>query len=139
MKAFVKRDLGGRLCAADRPSDEALRKLKAGQVFQVEVKRPRNIGHHRKWWALCSLIAENMDGDVSAETVSDVLKIRAGHVKVVRTKGGEVFLPDSISFAAMDQGAFEQFWERAVAVVARDVIPGINRADLEREVQEMIA
>ena len=137
MLAFCKRDAVGRLVAADGPSDEALRKLRFDKVLRVEVVQPRNVKHHRLYWALCHLVAENMDG-VTAETVSDVLKIRTGHANVVRTIKGEVASPKSISFAAMDQTAFDAFFQDALRVVCDEVIPGLDSADLEREVKELI-
>ena len=47
-------------------------------------------------------------------------------------------IPLSISFAKMDQTEFESFYERAMDFLIAEVLPGIDSADLEREVQEII-
>jgi hypothetical protein len=125
-----------------RPFDQAARdilaKYKLGDLVAVDVVKPRCIGHHRLYWALCQLVAENMDGDFSAEVVSDVLKIRSGHVTMVRTRKGGVFIPKSISFAAMDQLAFSEFFDRALRVVVSDILPGIDSATLRAEVESIV-
>ena len=103
----------------------------------VDIVRARNLSHHRKWWALMSLIADNLPG-VSAETVCDVIKVGIGHVHTVKTKRGLVSIPKSIFFSAIDQGEFDRFYDSAVRYIASDVLPGVSSADLEREVLSMI-
>ena len=109
-----------------------------GSDVWVTLRRPRNPRHHAKYWVLCTLIADNLDG-ATAEDVSDVIKLRTGHVRRIPTKQGVHVLPGSISFAQMDQTAFEAFFDSAVRVVCADIIPGINRSDLEREIMELLA
>lgn len=123
---------------ASRDAEDLLAKIKLGQDVIVEVKRPRNLQHHRKFWALMQLVADNLEG-TPADTLAEVVKLRTGHVDVVKTKRGIVEIPKSISFAAMDQTAFEQFYDRAVAFILSDILPGLNKADLEREVEDVIA
>ncbi len=122
---------------ADDTGKAAIASLRHGELVMVEVRRARNIRHHRKWWALMSLIADNLAG-VTAETVCDVIKIGVGHVHAVKTKRGMVSIPKSISFAAMDQAEFDRFYDHAVHYIASDVLPGVSSADLEREVLSMI-
>lgn len=137
MTAVFRKELGG-LRPVNSQADDILAKLKLGDVAAVEVRKPRNLGHHRLYWALCSLVAENMDGDYSAEVVSDVLKIRTGHVTVVKTRKGEVFIPKSISFAAMDQFAFNEFFDRALKVVVSDILPRLDSDTLRAEVGAIV-
>lgn len=108
--------IGGALRPADQESVEEFAKLPVGKPLHVEVKQPRNAAFHRLYWALCARIAESKG--VTAENISDVLKIATGHVTILSTKSyGRVHVPKSISFAAMDQTAFRDFFERCVAVV----------------------
>lgn len=137
MKGVFVKDLRS-LRPADPLAEEIMRSLKAGAMVTVEVRKSRNLQHHRLYWSLMQLVADNMDGNYSAEVVSDVVKIRAGHVIPVRTAKGEVFLPKSISFAAMDQQDFREFFDRAIQVVTSDILPGLDSETLRREVYEMI-
>src|ERR1043166_2381612 len=91
-------------------SADAFGKLPFGKVVHVEMKQPRNGKHHRLYWTLCTRIANAIGAE--PETVSDVLKIRTGHCTTVMTKRGDLHLPKSISFAAMDQTAFNTFFDR---------------------------
>lgn len=135
--ALFRKTLSG-LTPANTIAEDRLRKLRLGAVIQADIKQPRNVGHHRMYWALCGLVAENMPGDYDAEIVSEIIKIRTGHVTVARTRKGEVFIPKSISFAAMDQTAFKEFFDRAVRVVVTDILPGVDSDALRAEVINMI-
>lgn len=137
MTALFRKELSG-LRPVNSIASDKLAKLKLGDVVAVDVRKPRCLGHHRLYWALCQVVSDNMDGDYSAEVVSDVIKLRTGHVTVVKTRKGEVFLPKSISFAALDQVAFNEFFDRAIKVVVADIIPGINSDALRQEVESII-
>jgi len=70
------------------------------------------------------------------EALSDHLKVRAGHVNIVRTRGGVKHYPASISFAAMDQTKFSDFFNRCVAIIVEDL--GIRRPDVLDQVRDLI-
>ena len=136
MKAVFRKGLRW-LEPADDTGKAAIASLRHGELVMVEVRHARNIRHHQKWWALMSLIADNLDG-VTAETVCDVIKVGIGHVHTVKTKRGLVHIPKSVSFASMDQTAFDAFYQQAIHYIVSDVLPGVNSSDLEREVITMI-
>lgn len=116
MTTFWAERAAGALRPADGDSMDEFLKLPVGKLFHVEVKQPRNAAHARLYWALCHRIAESMG--VTAENVSDVLKIATGHFTTVNTKKyGRVHVPKSISFANLDQTSFREFFERCVLVV----------------------
>lgn len=134
--AFFKKEIGG-LRPVGEIAKEVMRKLKLGATVQVEVRRPRNLMHHKKFWALMQLVSDNLD-NVPADTLCQVVKLRTGYVDVVRTKRGEVQIPRSISFASMDQAEFEAFYDKAVAFICSDILPGIGKDDLLAEVESVI-
>ena len=96
-KVFLTK-MGVALYASDPMAEEAIAKIKIGEVIAVEFTRPRNVRFHRWWWGLMSIVATNMPGDYAPEVVCEVIKIRIGHVDVVKTRQGEAFIPRSISF-----------------------------------------
>ena len=134
---FFRRELGA-LRPADDNANRLLSKLKLGALVMVEIRRPRNAKHHRKWWVLVQLIADNLEGHYPAERISDLIKVRIGHVTRIRTMSGVTELPKSISFASMDQTAFEDFYDRAIAYICSDLLPGLDRDDLTREVLALL-
>lgn len=124
-----------RPCNAD--AEELLKKLKDGLEYSVEVKRPRNLKWHKKYWLACRIIAENMP-DATKEAVSDYIKIQTGHVHTVKVRGEFYKFPKSISFASMDATEWEAFWERAVKVMCEELIAGLDSDELEKELFELL-
>jgi hypothetical protein len=69
----------GRLIPCDDAASAMLMKIKHGDVVQVEIKRPRNIMHHRKFFALINLVFENQAKYESPEHLLAALKASVGH------------------------------------------------------------
>jgi len=133
---FWVRRIGGTLAPIGPEDFAALCKLPCtGEDLYVEVKRPRNGAHHRLYWTMCQRIAEAIGSE--AENVSDILKISTGYCTIIKTATyGEVRLPKSISFAAMDQTGFSSFFERCVQVIQSEW--GIKRADVQAAVADLL-
>lgn len=100
-------------------------KTKLDKVVELKGRRPRNPAHHRKLFALLSIVADNSEDFNSAEDVLIGLKAALGHGRWVRPKNAsrEIFVPDSIAFENMPQDEFEQFYELAIAAVRRWWLP----------------
>ncbi len=121
-----------------RPVDDEGRAFiakKQGKTVRVEVTEPRNSGHHRKFFAMLKIVLDNQDFYRSMDELLNVCKLAIGHVQVAQTARGPVRWPASISWAKMDQTAFEGFYNRAVDWVLKEVIPGLARKDLDAEVE----
>lgn len=126
---------GASLRPADQESFDALMALPVGKPLKAEVKLPRNVAHHRLYWKLCSVIAEATG--LTRDNVSDILKIGTGHVQIIETKKyGTVRLPLSISFAAMDQWQFSEFFERCIKVIYEEW--EIARKDVLEAVEDLL-
>lgn len=138
MDIFCRKTLGA-LRPLDEMAQEALAAIPDGDVVKVKVSRPRNSKHHRWFFLLLSTVQHNQDHYQTVEQLLFAMKIRLGYVDSIVMKGGEVHLmPKSISFAKMDEAAFSKFAEAAVKFIVTEVIPGMNSADLEREIQELL-
>ena len=160
MKIALKRD-GFSFKPADEATEEAFRKVKNGEVILATYTRHRNVLHHRKLFALLRIASENSDkyngdpisllDDIKVVTGRCDAKLAPTHHKkwnrllrrlkpVLEGVGLSmptllmVVKPHSISFEKMDQSEFEPFYEDAVQFVVREVLPGVNREDLELEV-----
>lgn len=141
--------LGKSLVPADAEAEALLQRMPRGEVVEVEVKRPRNPRQHRLLMAVLNLVLENTDDDLKERlhwvTLEDVLvtaKIRAGHYDrrdiVVDGKCYPVLTPRSIAFASLAQDDFQPIFERIVDWVSKDILPGITRADILAEAENMI-
>lgn len=140
MKILCRKSLSGHLVPIDDAGRAAVGRLPVDDLVQVEFKRPRNLGHHRKFFALLNLIYMNQTRYRSPEELLDAIKIYTGHCFPMTLRNGtEVRVPKSISFSKMDQTEFDAFWNRVVTIVCEQIIPNLDREDLERELLDLVA
>ena len=125
-----------------RPSDSAgeemLRNIKHGELVSIEVRRPRNVYHHRKFFALLNIVFENQEKYQTVEQLLTMFKIATGHCETMETPKGTIYIPKSIAFHKMDQDEFSLFWDKCIKLVVTRILPGITKEDLERELLEII-
>ena len=134
---IFRKELFG-LTPTDDASEAALKSVKLGECIQVKFKTPRNLRMHRLFWKLMQTVYENQDHYKSANEVCAAFKFAVGLVDSIKTKRGVVQMPGSIAFAKMDQVKFREFFDAAIKFCVEEVIPGMNSADLEREVMELV-
>ena len=137
---FFRKKLGA-LVPADGAAITVLSKVRHGEDVQVEIKRPRNIRHHRKFFALVNLVFENQEHYASVEDLLAALKSAVGHCTLIdaRDGGTRIAVPKSISFAKMDQAEFDAFYEKCLDVVARYFLPGVESDALRAEVEDLLS
>ena len=133
-KIYLEKRMGA-LVAADEVADDVLKKIPLNATICVDVSIPRNIRFHRKFWAMLHIIFKNQDHFKSLDTLLGACKLATGHADIIKTKHGLVGIPKSISFAKMDETEFSRFYEKAIAWVLSDVIPGLKRKELDTEVE----
>ena len=122
----------------DETGEVAMKRVGQGEIVTVDIKRPRNLAFHRRFFAMLNIIYQNQDAYKSLEDLLNVCKLRVGHCDTLATKYGEVKIPRSISFAAMDDAEFSEFYGRAVDWMLQEVIPGLKRKDLDQEFEAQL-
>ena len=129
----------GALRPTDVQGDEAFTKIKNGDLVTIEITKPRNVQHHRKFFAMMTIVYQNQEHYKSMDELLDWVKLNIGHYETSIGKfNGQVFelkRPKSISFAAMANDDFAEFYERAVTWVLSAVIPGLSKHSLDVEVE----
>lgn len=128
------------LVPADDAAKEAIAHLAQGECIAVSFRRPRNIGHHRKFFSLLQLVFENQELYPTLEHLLTAVKIAAGWYEdaPITVSGMLVYIPRSISFARMDQTAFEKFYGEAIAAICH-LLPQFKAEDLREAVLEYAA
>ena len=132
---------GSRLVAHDPIALESIETLKHGETVSATLKRTRNAAHHRKFFALLKAVFEAQTRYAAMEKLLNGVKIATGHYEMETLPGKipvQICVPCSISFARMDQTAFESFYDKAVDYLITEVIPGTGKADLESHVLSII-
>ena len=100
---------------------EEKRKLKIGEVYQCDVKKPRNYEFLKKFFALIRLGAENTPLNMPQEPYRAYVTMKAGYAEVFDTPGGKMALPKSISFAKMDDNEFAGLYQDVIQVIITDI------------------
>lgn len=125
----------GKLQPINEAGETVLRHLKQGEIVAIELTKPRNIRFHRRLFAMLQIILENQSHYKSVEDLLDVCKLRIGHSRKILTAHGIIEVPASISFSALDNFEFGQFYDRACQWVLTEVIPGLMREELDEAVE----
>lgn len=127
------------LVPANEQSLEALRKLKQGEWYKAEVTMPRNLKHLRKYFALLAAVYPHQTMWPTFRKFRAKFEEALGHGEYyVNGRGERYFENESIAFGAMQQDEFDQFYERAVELILTRILPGVGRADLDRQVGEIL-
>lgn len=135
---FVIRKLD-MLIPANEQSLEVLRKMKVGEWYQVNTKMPRNVKHLRKYFALLGAVHPHQTMWPTFNKFRAKFEEALGHGEYhVNGRGEKYFEAESISFAAMEQDEFDEFYEKAVELILTRILPGVGRADLDRQVGEIL-
>lgn len=133
---LMRKILNG-LAPDNEVAQEAIRRIAVGDVVKIEIKRPRSLPWHRRYWALVSLVANN--SSYTPEEAHELIKIRCGCTKIIKERNGNVIvLPDSIAFDRMDGIAWSQFWDRVVDYCAAELLNGISSEALRMELGEIV-
>lgn len=128
MKLFVKNTLSGLVPLY--PADlEEKKRLKLGAEYKVEIKHPRNIGFHKKFFALVNIGHQNTSLEMPFETYRRYVIMKAGYFKVYNTGKGSYYEAESISFAKMDQIQFEEVYSRVLDIIIKDL--GVSKDEIE--------
>ena len=111
MKIALIRQMNNSFIAAYDSDYDVVKKLKQGEVYFFEVKQERNIGFHRKFFALIKMIYENQDHYNNFDKLRKDLIISAGYYDEHTTIWGEVVQEaKSISFAKMSEDDFQKLY-----------------------------
>jgi hypothetical protein len=137
---MLVKSAGGSFRPADIMTEEAMKAFKIGECARVNVTKPRNGKHHRKYWALCQLVAENTDRGWKADDVHYFFKIAAGYYDEIIDAHGTIYKRvHSISFSAMDQIKFNILYTTVIHLVCDKIIPGLDEGELRKELEEITA
>lgn len=116
--------------------EEILNSLPLGKLLKVKISQSRSLPWLRRYWSLVGIVASN--SSYSKDDVHALLKIRCGCSRLIQERNGNILtVPDSISFDRMQADAWAVYWNRVVDYVASDLLPGISRKELERELIEI--
>ena len=123
------------------PADEAAQELfeafNLGDVTRFHTPKIRNAAHLSKFFVLVKLCVQNSDG-WTVQSLREYVAIETGWFTpytIPVLPGVVLKRPKSISFASMDQTKFEAFYNAAINVLLKDVVPHIPEGELRAAVE----
>lgn len=133
MKIFVQNTAHGLVPLYDDDYEEK-RKLKIGEVYYCEIKKPRNYMFHCKFFALIKLGHENTRLDLPEDAYRAYVVMKAGFADVFELPNGKkMALPKSISFSNMDEDEFQKVYHAVLSIIKKDI--GVDNDVIEKELQ----
>lgn len=144
---FYKSHAG--LSPSGEEAAELLQKLRSGETVLVEVRRPRNVQYHRKFFAMLGFAYVHWEPEpveykgVKVGKNLDVFRswciARAGYYDLSITPDGKVRAePKSMAFANMDQLQFEKLFNDVANVVLKYVLTSYKKSDLDDVVDRLV-
>jgi hypothetical protein len=138
-EAIFRKTMGA-LRAMDAAGEEILADIPNNEIVRVQISRPRNPQHHRKWRALIAAIFPHQDTYPTEDMLIAAIKVALGYGDTIKLPDGrQIIVPKSLSFAKLDQKGFDDFYERALALILGRILPGVGKAELEQEVSDILA
>lgn len=115
------------------------RKYSIGDTVAVDITKPRHPKHHRLVMSLMQLVLDSQEGLLTIDQLLTVVKIKMGRAQpyVDSASGKTYWVPESISYASMDQGEFDVFWQDLKNLVARDYLPGMTPEQVDDAIDRM--
>lgn len=136
MKLFLVKSEGGDLLGIDARDQAYIATLEPGETLECDTRKARHPQHHKKFFALFELAFASQDRYTNKRQFMIELKIRAGWYEVYITESGQsTYVPQSISWASMDQETFDKFYADAVIALSKMC----NNEEVTLEADEIIA
>ena len=130
-KIFCKNTSTGLVPLYDSDYEEK-RKLKIGQIYECDVKNPRNYQFLKKFMALVRLGCENSPRNMPFKAYRAYVTMKAGFADVYETDVGKMALPKSISFSNMDEDKFSKVYFPVLNAIAKDI--GLDEETINKEI-----
>lgn len=136
---IILRRHGNSLIPIDALGIDAINGIAQNEDVRAAITRPRNLKFHRKFFALLQVVFETQTFYPTLEGLLNAIKIALGHCEEILGIDGKIHTaPTSISFAAMDEQSFTEFYERALDLIITKILPNATQKDLEEQVYAIL-
>lgn len=113
MEIYLVKQENNTFAVAYDDGHEKVSKIGVGAMVKAKITQPRNIGFHKKFFALIKMVYDNQDHYKNREHLRKDLIVSAGFYNEHITIWGEVIkVAKSISFGTMDNLEFQNLYDR---------------------------
>lgn len=150
MATVILSNSHGSLIPVDQAGFEFIDTLSPGKQVKCVITQPRNLGFHRKFFALLdvafdaweapALVHKGVIVEKNRERFRKDLTILCGHYETVVNINGELRLEaKSISFSSMDEKDFGALYSTAIDAILGKVLKDYTKDDLDRIVNQVLS
>jgi hypothetical protein len=120
--------------------EEALRALPQGKPLTARLTGVARSGpQNRMYWALLRLVADNLDQDITPDTLHEWMKMRLGVTKEVKLASGRIeTVTGSTAFDSLSHEQFTAYMQRVKDLIREQLIPRADSEAFIREAEAMI-
>lgn len=130
MKLLLQNTLHGLIPLYNSDYEEK-KKLKLGEIYEADIKHPRNYEFLKKFMALINVGVSNSKMDLPFDVYRKIMVMRAGYFIAYQTDKGTHYEPESISFASMDETKFQEVYSRVLDKIIADL--GCTNEEIEKQ------
>lgn len=137
--AFIRRGKG--MFPLDKEGETMILALPECKPVMGTFKGARNVRHHRMFFALMKVLAENTDlfgGDVELARKTILTDCRECDLWVHPLTGEVRVEVRSMSFEKMDQAHFSRLFDRALYVICNNYLAGADAEEVRAQVYEIV-
>ena len=149
MTEIYLRKLYNTFVPINQSSADAMDAMQMNGEFKAVLTKPRNIGFHKKLFALISIAYEAWTPEKMEYKGVAVQKNRtrfrhdltvmAGfYTPTFKANGELVMVPKSISFAKMDEEEFSQLYSKFIDVILAQILTHYTAQDLDEQVNKIL-
>lgn len=118
-------------------SAEDIMPAKMGGEVVCSFYSPRNLESLKFLWTLVHKVADNSEWWLDKDEAMEDLKMRARFAHFVH-RNGEVHLRPR-SLKRINDEQLRQLTDKFIDIICRDIIPGMKKNDLRKEIETMLA
>jgi hypothetical protein len=143
MSELIMQKLEDALHPTDVDGIAAMLQIPENSFLKVKFSVPRNVKQLRLYFAMINLVFEHQKEPRSYPTrdrLREGINIALGHFHEVKNPlTGQIFtVPNSISFGAMDNVEFREYFEAFKSFVLDKILPRVQSRDLDQAVADML-
>jgi hypothetical protein len=128
---------GESLRPISKAAKEEFAKVPDREIVNVDVMTRRSKAQSDLYWSILGKIAPHLDGIGNKDKLHLALKLALGKYDLMEIKGKAVPVPQSMSkWSQKIQGAY---FDEAVDLICRDLLPKVGSDDLTGEIIGMLA
>lgn len=110
--------------------------LPKNKPLKAKITQPRSVPQNSLYWVILGKVVQNQEQFPSTIVLHDALKDRLGYNTEYEFPDGYKFTyQGSTSFEDMDGVDFKKYFDLAMELICRAVIPGLDLPELLKEIE----